>query len=289
MTDEQRTDEWHAKRIGRVTGSMVGAILGLAPYMDRDDVMRSMVRAYHGAKPEFEGNVATEWGVANEAGAIKEYEMETGNTVRKCGFYTYEDWLGASPDGFAGENVLIEIKCPYGIRKDKKPEFKHIDDQQHYYAQMQIQMLCTDTDHCHFYQWTPHDTLLSYVMRDNNYLNEILPQLKSFWHEFLAEIERPEKHLEDKRIIVDTPRAKQMMAEYDDLCNAIDMATERKKELIEAMAEMAHYRNATFSGRALTHVQKDGAVSYASVVKKLLPDVNLEPYRGKPSSYWVVK
>ena len=38
----QRTPEWNEKRKSRVTGSIVGAILGLSPYMTRADAMRAM-------------------------------------------------------------------------------------------------------------------------------------------------------------------------------------------------------------------------------------------------------
>ena len=39
-------------------------------------------------------------------------------------------------------------------------------------------------------------------------------------------------------------------------------------------------------GRKLTKVQKEGSVSYAKAIKALCPDADLEPYRGKPSSFW---
>ena len=34
--------------------------------------------------------------------------------------------------------------------------------------------------------------------------------------------------------------------------------------------------------------KKAGSVSYAKVVKDNLPDVDLEQYRGKPSSFWKI-
>ena len=52
-TMEQRSTEWFAARKGRVTGSSVGAILGLSPFMSPDDVMRRMVRERNGAASEF--------------------------------------------------------------------------------------------------------------------------------------------------------------------------------------------------------------------------------------------
>ena len=82
---EQRSEEWHKARSGRITASQVGAILGHSPYATRDDVMRRMVRDYHGAEREFVGNIATEYGNFHEAGALAEYQMETGNAVEKVG------------------------------------------------------------------------------------------------------------------------------------------------------------------------------------------------------------
>jgi hypothetical protein len=38
----------------------------------------------------------------------------------------------------------------------------------------------------------------------------------------------------------------------------------------------------------LTLVKKDGAVSYSKAIKALLPDADLEPYRGKPTEYWML-
>ena len=118
---EQRSKEWFKAREGRITGSSVGAILGYSPFMSPDDVMRRMVREYHGAESEFKGNAATEWGTLNEPGACVEYEMETGSTVELCGFYKYEHWLGASPDGLIGSNGLVEFKCPLQHAQRREP------------------------------------------------------------------------------------------------------------------------------------------------------------------------
>lgn len=95
---EQRSPEWFEKRKRRVTGSTVGGILGLSPYMTRADVMRNMVREALGVEREFTGNVATQYGTNNEAGAIIEWQMETGLQWKPAYFIQHEDWLGSSPD-----------------------------------------------------------------------------------------------------------------------------------------------------------------------------------------------
>lgn len=286
---EQRTDEWFAARKGRITASSVGAILGNAPYATRDDVMRRMVREWVGAPAEFEGNIATEYGTRNEAGALTEYQMETGNAVQAVGFITRDDWAGCSPDGFVGEYSGLEIKCPFGLRNDDAPQFKTLAEQPHYYDQIQFSLWVTYKLTWDFYQWSPRGTKLETVGVDHDWQSYSLPRLRQFYAEYLAERESPEIHLEPKRQIIDTPEAHRIMAEYDQICEALDRAEERKKELLADMVRIAGEKNAIFAGRKLTKTEKAGAIAYAKAVKALLPDADLEPYRGKPSSYWGVK
>jgi len=289
MTAPQRSPEWHQQRKGRVTGSVVGAILGLSPYMTRDDVLRSMVRASLGAPSEFTGNVATAWGTAMEPQAILDFEMETSESVTPAPFVKYHTWLGASPDGYVSDGRLIEVKCPYGIRNDPNPIFKSADDQPHYLAQMQVQMMVTGKTSCWFYQWTPHGSSLKLIHRDDDWLASNLPRLHQFWAELQDAIANPEEHLSPRRVTIDTPEAARMIREYVELTEAIERATERRKDLLSEMVALAGERNADFGGRKLTKTEKAGAVSYASVVKAKLPGLDLEPWRGKPSSFWGVR
>lgn len=286
---EQRSPEWFEMRRRRVTGSNVGAILGLSPFATRADVMRMMVRDALGAPSEFTGNVATQWGEQNEDGARFEFEIETGLTVDKAGFYTYEDWLGASPDGFLGETGLWECKCPYGIRKDAEPAFKSIIDAPHYYAQMQIQMFVANRPYCYFYQWTPNGTKTEVVELDKKWLNENLPVLKQFYAEFLHELEHnADDHLKPRRVVVDTPQAHKAVAEWDELREQIELLEERKKDLLAEIVAMAKDNDAEIAGRKLTKVEKAGSVSYAKVVKEKLPELSLERWRSKPTFYWKI-
>ena len=286
---EQRTEEWHAARKGRITASSVGAILGHAPYATRDDVMRRMVREWVGAEPEFEGNIATEYGTRNEAGALTEYMMETGNAVEAVGFIAREDWAGCSPDGLVSDNCGLEIKCPFGLRKDEAPAFKPLADQPHYYDQIQFSMWVTGRPWWDFYQWSPRGSRLELVDMSEDWQDENLPKLRQFYAEYLAEREEPAIHLEPKRPIIDTPEAHRIAAEYDQICEAIDRAEERKKELLADMVRISGQKDTIFAGRKLTKIEKAGAIAYAKAVKALIPNADLEPYRGKPSSYWVVK
>ena len=286
--EQQRTEAWHKKRAGRVTGSNVGAILGLSPFMKRDDVMRNMVRQYHNVPSEFAGNPATNYGTYNEPNALADYELKFGKKVELTGFHTYEDWLGASPDGLIGDDGLIEIKCPYGLRDKNPPEFKSIDYQSHYWMQIQIQLFVTGRQWCHFYQWSAHGYMLETVQFNQLAIEEYLPKLKDFYNEYLVERELPQaqKYLDDKRQQV---RCEGQVDRYLMIAEQIKELEAEKKRLLDEIVKLADGKDSEINGHKLTKVTKVGSISYAKAVKELLPDVDLTEYTGNPVSYWLLK
>lgn len=277
--DKQGTDAWKKLRSGRITGSRIGAILGLSPWQTREDVLRAMVREHHGASSEFTANIATNYGHANEATARMTFEMSTGLDVIETGFHAYEDWAGASPDGLIGTDAVLEIKCPFkGIRKA-------LSDQPHYMAQLQWEMLCTGRKKAYFYQWQPDDDTLNIVHQDQTWLDHALPEARQFYAFYLSERDNPE-HLAPLRIELNTQEACLLVQEYDEMKDARDRADERMKEIMARLVDMTGGKDALVDGRRLTLVKKEGAISYAQLVKKHCAGVDLEPYRGKPSVSW---
>lgn len=286
---EQRSDEWFEVRKGRVTASLVGAILGLAPYMTRADAMRSMVRETLGAEREFTGNVATEYGTMNEDQALLDFRIETGLGIEKAGFVAIDDWAGCSPDAYSGDGAIVEVKCPYGLRHDDPPAFKTLADQPHYYAQVQFQLWVTGNNACHFWQWSRHGHSHEVVEVDAKWRDEHLPKLRQFYAEYMHEVQNNAgEHLAPKRVEVDTPEARRMVREWDELAETIANLEQRKKDLLTEMTKLADGKSALFGGRKLTKVEREGSISYAKAVKELLPGADLEKYRGKASSFWQV-
>lgn len=302
-THAQRSPEWHAARVGRVTGSIAGAILGLNPNMSRDDAMRQMVRAREGAPDEREllsdfAKGIMDFGRYHEDGCIFDFRMETGLSVRPATFVTCEEWLGASPDGYTSDKGVLETKVPWSKRKDANPVFKSCKEQPHYFAQVQIECHVTGCGHGNFWQYRPGFTdkdgvsheavgVNEIVPRDDEWLASNLPRLKQFWAEYLDE--PAEAHLSPKRPIVDTPAAHMMVAEWDDIMEAIGNLESRKKELLEEMVAMAGERNVEFAGRKLTKTIRSGQISYAKAIKELLPNADLSKWKGKDSEYWGLK
>lgn len=284
---EQRSEAWFKQRKHKITGSNIGAAIGVNPWKTPDDLIRQMVREYHGAESEFVGNIATEHGQLHEPLAQMNYQILTGNFVEECGFFEHPEygWLGASPDGLVNDDVVLEIKAPFGLRNKTGDDlvFKTAADQPHYYAQMQMEMGVTERKVCHFYQWTPNGESLEVVNYDDAWWSEYLPVLESFYARYLSELDNPD-HLEEKFKEINTLGAMSMIEEYDELSATIDDATARRKEILDSLINMAKDRNAIIHGRKLTKVDRKGSVNYAAIPE--LKGVDLEQHRKAPSQYW---
>jgi len=107
---EQGTDEWHAIREGKLTASHGQEISangkGLETY-----IYKMLSEKYSSAERENYTNEHMERGNELEPIARSMYEMQESVSVDEVGFVELDEYTGASPDGFVGEDGGIEIKC----------------------------------------------------------------------------------------------------------------------------------------------------------------------------------
>lgn len=155
---EQRTDDWFAARLGRVTASRVADVVATTRSgyaASRENYMAQLICERLTRKPtEGFSNSAMEWGTETEPKARAAYSAKTGELVEEVGFIVHPKiyMAGASPDGLVGEGQL-EIKCPNTathleyILTGKPP--------QKYVIQMQWQMACTGRPWCDFVSYDP--------------------------------------------------------------------------------------------------------------------------------------
>ncbi len=291
-TAEQRTQEWHDQRKLRITGSRVGAILGLSPWQTRDDVLRAMVREYHGAESEFKGNPATDHGNANEQRAVLAFMRETGLNVEKCGFFPYGDRMGASPDGLTDDGGVLEIKVPFGLRNGG--EFKPLANQPHYAAQVQMEMLSAGRKHAYFAQYiAPKGDPLSpdYVIEqinvervdiDETWLDRNLDAISHFYDLLLSQLDNPE-HLEPLRVIID---AQEVLDEIDALRARQKADEAREKELLSVLIKQADGKNALVNGRKLTLSKDSKSVAYAKAIAEIAPEADLSKWTSVKRGSW---
>jgi hypothetical protein len=117
-TCAQRTPEWFALRVGKLTGSCAKDMLARTQKSGeaaarRDLRMRIMAERLSGTSQEDAYvNAAMQWGIDKEADAIAAYQARSRVLVESIGFVEHDDLpVGTSPDGFADEG-LLSVKCP---------------------------------------------------------------------------------------------------------------------------------------------------------------------------------
>jgi putative phage-type endonuclease len=287
---QQLSAEWFDARKGRITGSRIGAVLGLSPYSTRADVMREMVREYFGAEREFSGNVATAYGSDRESAAKADYELMTGQKVQEVGLIVHpvHDWLAASPDGLVGDDGGVEIKCPYSGK------LKTLAEQPHYEAQIRLCMEVTGRSTWHYYAWTDGRDHLETVAREYEWFPLVLPNLAAFMNEFHGITQDSEKaapYLAPKAMDLSRDARWQEAAfDYKNAKARLEAATEDLEHAKKVLIEIAADCNATKAvgcGVQAYQSERKGSINYSSVPG--LKGLDLEPYRSKSTSYWTIK
>lgn len=272
------------RRAGRITGSRIGAILGLNPYSTRSDVLREMVRESHGAEREFKGNEATRYGEAHEPDALAAYEAREGVMTYGGGellIHPVHDFLAVTPDGLVGDDGMIECKAPF------RGTYTHWNEKPYYEAQMRLQMECAGRAWCDFVVWRDGEIAVSRIERDATWLPSVLPALEQFMADYRAAMEAPESYLADT--IRDDKAWRDAASDYLDTLAALNDIERMMKAKRERLIELAGDSSATGCGVQVIRSERAGSVAYAKAVKELLPDADLSAYTGKPTTVFTVK
>jgi putative phage-type endonuclease len=191
---EQRSPEWFAARLGKVTASKVADVIAKTKTgysASRENYMAQLVcERMTGVQGESYSNAAMQWGTDQEPLARAAYEAAQDVLVDETGFVIHPriSEAGASPDGLVGHDGLIEIKCPNTsthidtILSDTVPG--------KYFTQMQWQMACTERKWCDFVSFDPRmpDGLQLYIKRVE-YRPDYVEMLEAEVTAFLAELE----------------------------------------------------------------------------------------------------
>jgi putative phage-type endonuclease len=192
---DQRTPEWHAARLGKVTASKIADVMASgragAPSVTRANYLAQLLcERLTGRAAEGYTSHEMQHGTDNEPIAINAYEMHADVIVTPIGFVDHPsiEMSGASPDGLVGTEGLIEVKCPNSATH--LATLKGADIDSRYMKQMQWQMACTGRAWCDFVSFDPrmpdHMQLhVQYVRRDA----EMIAQIEAAVLSFLADLE----------------------------------------------------------------------------------------------------
>jgi len=191
---EQYSDEWWAARLGKATASRISDIVARTKSgwgaSRANYEAEKIAERLTGETGESFSSSAMQRGTDTEPQGRAAYEFMTDNEVTEVGFIVHPsiEMSGASPDGFAGHEGMVEIKCPktsthlatlLGGSLPRK-----------YLIQMQWQLACAGRAWCDFVSFDPrlpvkHQLFVKRIERDA----EMIADLETDVREFLAEIE----------------------------------------------------------------------------------------------------
>lgn len=195
---DQRSDDWFAARLGRVTASKVKDVMAKgrsgAPSATRQNYMMQLLcERLTGTREEGFTSAAMQRGTDLEPVARSAYEVDHGVMTLETGLIIHPriDGFGASPDALVGERGLLEIKCPNTATHVFTLQSGAHDTT--YDWQMLAQMACTDRDWVDFVSFDdrlPEE--LQYFCarfhRDEKRIREMESEVKQFLEE-LSELE----------------------------------------------------------------------------------------------------
>lgn len=197
-TNQSDSLVWHEQRAGRVTSSTVHAVLHTNPDKPSKSLLMKICKPRtHPLKSE-----AVQWGNKQEPKALCAYQhfvkQEHNNVnVKREGLKIADElpFIGASADSVMtcdchGRKV-VEVKCPFSARdkdfnafissSDCYLEKSQLKKKHKYYAQVQLQMYVYDAAFCDFVSWAPKFMIVTYVQRDQEFIDAMLAMCKTFF------------------------------------------------------------------------------------------------------------
>jgi len=194
---DQRTDEWYAARLGKVTASRISDVLskGKTGESASKATYRAELIAERLTRERAQNFVSAAmiWGNEYEPMARSAYELETGLIVTEVGFIDHPTvpMSGASPDGLVGDDGLVEIKCP-GTKTHIDLLLNKIVPSK-YIAQMQWQMACSGRAWADFVSFDPRmpEHLMIEVIRvarDQSFIDECITAVSAFLNDIAESI-----------------------------------------------------------------------------------------------------
>jgi putative phage-type endonuclease len=169
---EQRTEEWHKVRAGKLTASSFHTLLGNSETKKTLLLKITAERITGKCIEDNYSNEDIERGIELEDDARNNYQEKTFNLVEEVGFAELDEYVGCSPDGIVGNDGLIEIKCPRETTFLSQVLSGRIKPE--YITQMQFNMYVLNRQWCDYVMYS--ETLglfIKRVDRDEKLIEEI--------------------------------------------------------------------------------------------------------------------
>lgn len=203
VLDEDRDKEWRKDRLGMITGSNFGKIVKKdrkgGYTLSNSKTASDLIYKIAWERLLRDGNIsnglgrlsftsqATNHGNDYEGEAILKYIEITGRDVDyEQRFVRHDDFIGGTPDGYIGNDGIIEVKCPFNGGNHLKTLLTGEIYNEDYIYQIQGYLWVTGRKWCDFVTYDPDliDGLQLSIIRVNRNdeliqsISEIMDQVK---------------------------------------------------------------------------------------------------------------
>lgn len=275
---EQRSEEWKMWRRSHITATDASIILGVNPYCDAKTLWGRKLGIY----PEQEINAAMQRGSDLEEEALGVFnsmhlnQFGLSKEFIPCCFESDEyRWAAASLDGISEDGKhILEIKC-----LGEKNHIKIFESEkcpEYYYAQIQHQLFVTKAESCILFLYNPDLVLYDKCIQcvpDKEYIKKMIEKEKDFFLS-LCTMSIPNDcwvNLKEKYLFYK---------------NSIENSEKELEKIREEMIKFTDGKDFKDSGLSLKKITIPGRIKYDSIEE--LKSIDLEKYRGEPSSSWRV-
>lgn len=194
----QRNDAWYEARAGRVTASPVLKVYKKtkAGYSTQREDYKFQLIAERLVGTTISGfkSASMTRGIQKEAEARERYQRLTNYPVTEVGFIPHPtiEMAGASPDGFVGDDGIIEVKCPDSKQAVEVLLNDYLDDA--YKAQMMWQLACTGRQWADYVVFDdrlppPMQLYVRRIERDDKLIADVETEVRKFLSEIAADME----------------------------------------------------------------------------------------------------
>jgi len=271
---EQRSQEWHSYREGRIGASDAAAIMGVNPWTSKLQCWEEKVLGTRKTP-----TAAMERGNKYEAEALSWFNKQMQDFFTPATYQHGEHAdIMASLDGW-NDKVHVEIKIPSKLTSSIP---------NHYMPQLQHQMMVMGTDYGWYVEYDPNiqEGWCQKICRDEAYIQDLLAQELSFLTSML-DMKPPEPSDKDWATIVD-PGLILAADEYKELCLKVAKLEELKESLKKRLIEGVNSNRAKCGSIKIQKILRKGTIDY----QKMIEDYKItgqERYRKAPIETWRVQ
>lgn len=281
----QGSNEWLKMRRRYIGASDAPILMGVSKFKIIGGRVRTPYLLWQdkiGIAPDVPMTSAMKYGHDMEPIARGEYERMSGFLVSPTiVFHSSVPFMMASLDGLSiDKKRAVEIK---NCNKDDHEFARSGIVPEHYYPQIQHQLECLGHDSMDYFSYNDGEGIIVNVPRDDKYIDKMVEVEKKFW-DHVQTLTAPELTQDDYVT---------QGAEWSSYAEGLYLINKKISEL-KAQAELyknfllniCNTNNATDNVYKFTGYVRKGNVDYSQIPE--LKDVDLEPYRKNPTSYWKI-